>query len=106
MLYAVVQLGSSQYKISEGDTIEADLLEEEKGKNITLDKVLLFADGKDVQVGKPYLKNIKVTAEVVGNRLGEKLISYKFRRRKESAWKKGHRQKLTVLNITKITAKE
>ena len=105
-MYAVVQLGSSQYKISEGDTIDADLMEEEKGKSVTFDKVLLFSDGKEVQIGQPYLKNIKVTAKIVGTTLGEKLISYKFRKRKESAWKKGHRQKLTTLNITKITAKE
>ena len=105
-MYAVVQLGSSQYKISEGDTIDTDLMEEEKGKSVTFDKVLLFSDGKEVQIGQPYLKNIKVTAKIVGTTLGEKLISYKFRKRKESAWKKGHRQKLTTLNITKITAKE
>ena len=47
-MYAVVQLGSSQYKISEGDVIETDLLDTEKGKSVTFDKVLLFADGKDV----------------------------------------------------------
>ena len=105
-MYAVVQLGSSQYKISEGDIIEADRLEEEKGKSITLDKVLLFADGKDVQIGQPYLKNIKVTAKVVGDTLGEKLIAFKSRSRTANVWKKGHRAKLTTLNITKIATKE
>ena len=105
-MYAVVQLGSSQYKVSEGDTIEADLLKEEKGGNITLDKVLLFADGDEVKIGQPYLKDIKVIAKVLGNILSEKLIAFKFRKRTASAWKKGHRQKLTALNITKITAKE
>ena len=65
-----------------------------------------YSDGKDVKIGQPYLKDIKVTAKVVGTVLGEKLISYKFRKRKESAWKKGHRAQLTALNITKITAKE
>lgn len=105
-MYAVVQLGSSQYKVSEGDTIEVDLMESEKGKSVTFDKVLLFADGNDVKVGKPYLKDIKITAKILGTVLGEKLISYKFRKRKGSAWKKGHRAQLTSLNITKIAAKE
>ena len=105
-MYAVVQLGSSQYKISEGDTIEADLMDHDDGKSVTLDKVLLFADGKDVQIGQPYLKHIKVTAKVIGTILGEKLIAFKSRSRTANVWKKGHRQKLTTLNITKITAKE
>ena|SRR3989338_3826167 len=105
-MYAVVQLCSSQYKVSEGDTIEVDLMEAEKGKSVAFDKVLLFADGNDVKIGQPYLKDIKVTAKVIGNVLGEKLMSFKFRKRKESAWRKGHRAQLTALNITKITAKE
>ena len=105
-MYAVVQLGSSQYKISEGDRIEADLMDHDEGKSITLDKVLLYADGKEVQVGQPYLKNVKVTAKVLGTTLGEKLIAFKSRSRTANVWKKGHRQQLTSLNITKITAKE
>ena len=105
-MYAVVQLGSSQYKVSEGETISVDLQETEKGKSLTFDKVLLFSDGKDVKVGQPYLKDIKVTAKVIGNVLGPKLMSFKHRSRTASAWKKGHRSQLTSLNITKIAAKE
>ena len=105
-MYAVVQLGSYQYKVSEGDVFETHLQAEEKGKNITLDKVLLYSDDNEVRIGQPYLKDIKVTAKVLGNIRGEKLIAFKFRKRTASAWKKGHRQDLTTLNITKITAKE
>jgi large subunit ribosomal protein L21 len=105
-MYAVVQLGSSQYKVSEGDTIEADLLETEEGKSVTFDKVLLYADGADVKIGQPYLKDIKITAKVLGTVLGPKLLSFKHRSRTASAWKKGHREKLTSLSITKISAKE
>jgi large subunit ribosomal protein L21 len=105
-MYAVVQLGSSQYKISEGDTIQADLVDHDAGKSFTLDKVLLFTDGKEVQIGQPYLKNVKVTAKVVGTTLGEKLIAHKSRSRTANYWKKGHRRQLSTLNITKITAKE
>ena len=101
-MFAIVQLGSLQYKVSEGDVIESQLLEEKEGESIDLDQVLLFAEDSDVRVGQPFLKDVKVTAEIVRQHLGEKVISYKYRRRKNSAWKKGHRQQLTSLLITKI----
>ena len=101
-MFAIVQLGSLQYKVSEGEVIESQLLEEEKGDSITLDKVLLYNDGSDIRIGQPFLTDIKVTAQVVRQHLGEKVISYKYRRRKTSAWKKGHRQKLTTLRVEKI----
>ena len=101
-MFAVVQIGSSQYKISEGDVIEANRLTDEAGKDIVLDKILFYSNGNDVRIGQPYLKDVQVTAKVVGDRLGEKLVAFKFRRRKNYAKKKGHRQKLTALNITKI----
>ena len=103
-MFAVVQVGSLQYKISEGDTIEAFRLEEEEGKSITLDKVLLFANGDDVRIGRPYLKDVKITAEVVDHPLDNKVIAFKFRRRKNSARIRGHRQKLTSLHIKRISA--
>lgn len=103
-MYAVIQVGSKQYKVSEGDVIDATRLKDEAGKNITLDKVLLFAKGTDVRIGQPYLKDVKVTAKVVEHNKGEKLIAFKYRKRKNSASKIGHRQKQTALNITKITA--
>ena len=64
-MYAIIQVGSSQYKVSEGDTINANRLKEEVGKNITVDKVLLFSKGSDVRIGQPYLKDVKVTAKVI-----------------------------------------
>ena len=103
-MYAVVRIGATQFKISEGDTIDADRIPQEPGKNVTLDKVLLFAKGADVRIGQPYLKDVKVTAEVVRHNRGKKKVAFKFRRRKSSQKKIGHRQNLTVLNITKIMA--
>lgn len=104
-MYAVVQLGSHQYKVSEGDAIEVDRLREKEGKSINLDKILLFASGKDIRIGQPYLKDVTVTAQVVKDILGDKKIAFKYRLRKDSSSKIGHRQKLAILNITKITAK-
>jgi len=104
-MFAIVQVGSAQYKVSEGDLIEANRLGEEKGKTIKLDKVLLFSKDSDVRVGKPYLSDVDVAAEVVEDTLGDKVIAFKFRRRKNYAKKTGHRQKLTALKIVKIAAK-
>jgi len=103
-MYAVVEIDSAQYKVSEGDTIDVNRLKDDTGKSVTLDKVLLFAKGSDVRVGQPYLKDVKVTAKVVEQPLGDKVIAFKYRLRKDSKSKKGHRQKLTSLNITKIAA--
>jgi len=104
-MYAVVKIGSYQYKVSEGDIIEVNRLSNQKGKTISLDQVLLFANGKDVRIGQPYLKDVKVSAKVVEDTLGDKVIAFKFRKRKDSCSKRGHRQKLTALNITEIDAK-
>ena len=101
-MFAIVQVGSLQYKISEGDLIETQHFDNKEGANVALDKVLLFANGSTVKVGQPYVKGIKVTAKVIRHFLSDKVISFKYRRRKDSFWKKGHRQRLTTLNITKI----
>ncbi|MCK5581574.1 MAG: 50S ribosomal protein L21 [Candidatus Omnitrophica bacterium] len=101
-MYAVVKIGSYQYKVSEGDTIEVNRLEGEKEQSLTLDKVLLFSDGKDIRIGQPYLDDVKVTAKLIDDVLGAKTVAFKFRRRKSSAKKIGNREKLTALNITKI----
>ncbi len=103
-MYAIVQVGSSQMKVSEGDVIDAHRVKEEAGKSITLDKVLLFAKGTDIRIGQPYLKDVKVTAKVVGHHSDDKVVAYKYRLRKKTARKVGQRQKLTALNITKISA--
>lgn len=103
-MYAIVQLGSSQFKVSEGDIINADKIESEIGKNIELDKVLMFANGDDVRIGKPYLKDVKVSAKVEKHLSGPKVIAFKFQKRKSEKTTIGHRHKFTALNITKISA--
>lgn len=102
-MYAIVQVGSLQYRVSEGDTIDVERLEEKEGKALSLENVLLCADGDKVKIGQPYIKDVKVTAKVIREVLAPKAVSYKYRRRKSSDWKKGHRQKLTRVTITKIS---
>lgn len=105
-MYAIVQIGARQYKVAEGDVIEVEKLAAKKEKSTTLDNVLLVKDKKEVKVGQPYLKDVKITAEVLGDFKAKKVISYKYRRRRASSdWKKGHRQLLTRLKIDKITSK-
>ena len=101
-MYAVIQIGSSQIKVAEGDTVHTDRQAQEVGKSITLDKVLMYANGTDIRVGQPFLKDVKVTAKIVKKFRGEKLIAFKFQKRKGYKRKVGHRQELSALNIVKI----
>ena len=103
-MYAVIQIGSFQYKIAEGDVIDIEKLEKKEDDQVTLEKVLLFTDGKHVRVGQPYLNDIRITAKVLKHHRGEKALSFKYLRRKNHNWRKGHRQSLTSLSITKIAA--
>ncbi|MBF0478678.1 MAG: 50S ribosomal protein L21 [Candidatus Omnitrophica bacterium] len=100
-MFAVVKIGSEQFKVSEGDLIEVNRLPEDAGKEIQLD-VLAYENGTDVRFGQPYLKDVKVAAAVKENTRGERVIAFKFRKR--TNWKKihGHRADLTALNIIKI----
>lgn len=103
-MYAIVKVGNHQYKVAEGDTIEADRLDVKEGEALSLDNVLLVDNGKDVQVGRPYVKGAKVTAKVVEHVQGEKRVAYKYRLRKDSQSKHGFRPQLTKLSIQKIAA--
>ncbi|MCK5215097.1 MAG: 50S ribosomal protein L21 [Candidatus Omnitrophica bacterium] len=104
-MYAIVQFGSHQYKIVEGDEITANRLSDEVGKTHNLDKILLYAKDKDIRIGQPFLKDVEVSAKVVSHDLGDKIVAFRYRKRKDTHRKVGHRQKLTTLKITKITAK-
>jgi large subunit ribosomal protein L21 len=102
-MFAVIQVGSFQFKVAEGDVINVSRVKNQEGKSVTLDKVLMFSKGSDIRIGQPFLKDVKVTAKVEKHLLNDKVIAFKYRRRKQSATKIGHRQKLTTLNITKIS---
>lgn len=103
-MYAIVQVGSQQYKVTQGDIVSVQKLED-KGPSVKLEKVLLFEDGATVKVGQPFLDDVKVTAEIVEQAKDNKVVSFKYSKRKNTSWKKGHRQKLTTLKIVKIEAK-
>ncbi len=101
-MYAIIEVGSKQYNVKKDDVIQVNKQVAKKGDNIVIDKVLLVAKDKKVEIGTPYVLGAKVEAVVVAQTLGEKTIAYKYRRRKSSHWTKGHRAKLTELKIKAI----
>ena len=102
-MYAVIETGGKQYRVEVGTELQVELLDVEPGKTITLDRVLLVADGDKSSIGQPLVADAAVSAEVVRQIRGEKLISFKYRPKARSRVKKGHRQELTVLRISDIT---
>jgi len=101
-MYAVIETGGKQYRVEVGTELEVELLQAEPGDNITLDRVLLVADGDESAIGTPIVADAAVEAEVIRRDRGEKLISFKYRPKARSRVKKGHRQELMVLRITDV----
>ena len=101
IMYAVIETGGKQHKVEEGQTLLIDLISDDK-KKITFDNVLLDSDDKTVEIGQPYLSNVKVTAKIVEEVKGTKISIIRFRRRKHSMRKQGHRVKYTKIEIDKI----
>lgn len=102
-MYAVIETGGKQYKVSEGDVIFVEKLGVEEGEAVTFDKVLVVADGEDVKVGTPVVAGAKVEAKVVKNGKAKKIYVFKMKRKKNYRRKKGHRQPFTKVEISKIT---
>ena len=101
-MYAVIETGGKQYRVEVGTELEVDLLEVEAGQEITIDRVLLVGDGDESAIGRPVVEDAAVSAEVVRQARGEKVISFKYRPKARRRVKKGHRQELTILRITDV----
>ena len=101
-MYAIIEVGGKQYKVSKDDIIDIERQDKQENQNLILNKVLLVVKEKNIQVGQPYIKGAKVSASILDNIKARKVISYKYRRRKSSHWKKGHRQLLTRIRINEI----
>ena len=104
-MFAVLNTGGKQYKVSQGDLNKVEKLESDVGDKVTLSQVLMVGQGEDVEVGSPYVSNCEVTGEVVEQGKGAKIIVFKKKRRKGYRRKNGHRQRFTQLKITEITRK-
>lgn len=103
MAYAVIQTGGKQYRVAEGDVIEVEKLDVDAGGEAKFD-VLLVANGGGVSIGAPLVSGAAVTAEVVEQAKADKVIAYKFKRRKGYHRTVGHRRQITRLKIKSITA--
>lgn len=101
-MYAVIQSGGKQYRVTEGATLRVEKLNAEEGASVDLDKVLMIGAGEDVKIGAPYIDGGKVTATVKSHGRGKKVNILKFKRRKQHLKRQGHRQWYTELEITGI----
>jgi large subunit ribosomal protein L21 len=102
-MYAVIRTGGKQYRVSQGDTLRIEKLPGDVGSTITFGEVLMLG-GDKLSVGKPLLKGAKVSAQIVAQDRGKKIIVFKMRRRKNYRRKNGHRQWFTEVKITDIGA--
>jgi len=103
-MYAVIETGSKQYRVTAGDTIQVERLEVEAGQTATFDRVLLVNNDGKLSVGAPTVANAAVLADVVEHIRGEKKLTFKKKRRKGYTKTIGHRQELTVVKVKEIKA--
>jgi large subunit ribosomal protein L21 len=101
-MYAVLETGSKQYRVSAGDTLEIERLTVEAGQPVTFDRVLMLSNDGKVSIGSPTVPNATVVADVVEHIRGEKKVTFKMKRRKGYHKTIGHRQELTVVKIKEI----
>ena len=100
-MYAIIEDGSRQYRVSEGDVVRLDHRDAEKGSRIELNRVLLYQNGTDTRIGQPMLEGVRVLADVVGHP-STKLYIQHFRRRKNYRRLRGHRQPYTAVQVRHI----
>lgn len=105
MKFAIVESGGKQYRAIEGGTIEVDRLPNAAGEKLTLEQVLLLANGETVTVGTPTVAGASIKATVVEHFKGEKVVTFHYKPKKRIRTKTGHRQQYTRLSIEKISEK-
>lgn len=103
MSYAIFKTGGKQFRAEKGVTLRVPTIAADAGAKVEFTEVLLGSDGKAVKTGTPLLKGAKVTAEVVKHGLGDKIVVFKFRRRKNYARKQGHRQPFTEVRVSDVS---
>lgn len=101
-MYAIIEACGKQYKVLKGETVFFEKLDAQEGKKVTFDKVILVSDDKEVKVGNPYVKGVKVEGKVVSHGKGKKIVVFKMKAKKNERTKQGHRQPYTKVEITAI----
>lgn len=100
-MYAVIETGGKQYQVKVGDKVKVEKLNVEEGDLVTFDRVLAIG-GEEIKIGTPVVSRAKVEAKVLANGKGKKVITYKYKAKKNERTKKGHRQPFTLVEITNI----
>jgi large subunit ribosomal protein L21 len=104
MSYAIFKTGGKQYRAAVGDKLNVEKLEFAEGEEFSFDQVLVAGEGAGVKIGSPVIKGATVKAKVLSQFKADKVIAFKFRKRKGYHLTKGHRQPLTRVEITSINA--
>ncbi len=102
-MYAIIETGGKQYRAEEGKVIRVEKLPAEKGETVKFDRVLMFNNGSEMQVGKPYLDSCSVEGKVVRSGRSKKITVFKFKRKKNYRRKQGHRQPYTEVLISSVS---
>ena len=101
-MYAVVSSGGKQYKVQKGEILRVEKISGDIGVPVSFDKVLMFSDGENVNIGQPVLENVSVNGHIVEQDKAKKIIVFKYKRRKRYRRKQGHRQQYTAVKIDSI----
>ncbi len=104
-MYAVVNSGGKQYKVQQGEVLRIEKIPGDVGSPVIFDRVLMFADGENVNIGRPALDDVSVEGHIVEQGKAKKIIVFKYKRRKRYRRKKGHRQEFTAVLIDSIKPK-
>lgn len=103
-MVAIIKTGGKQYTVTENDVIKIEKLNNDVGDKVSFDEVLLVSNDGDIKVGKPFVEGAKVNAVVEEQGKGDKVIIFKFKRKKDYRKKRGHRQLYTKVRIESIEA--
>jgi large subunit ribosomal protein L21 len=103
-MYAVIKTGGKQYRVIAGERLKVEKLDVEVGGKITLDQILMVSNGDETTIGSPIIKGATVNATVLSHGRGDKVMIFKFRRRKHYRKTQGHRQSYTEIQIGEINA--
>ena len=103
-MYAIIETGGKQYRVSEGDQIRIEKIKAADGEQVKFDKVLVLGVGAEAKVGAPYVESAAVFGDVIETGKGKKVIIFKYKAKKDYRKKQGHRQPYTLVEITGISA--
>lgn len=104
LMYAIIETGGKQYRVTEGDVLTIEKIEATEGQTFEFDRVLTVVKDGEVVIGKPLVANAKVTAEVVAHGKGKKILVFKYKAKSNYRRRQGHRQPFTKVRIEKIHA--